>query len=83
MVNISYINGQGRLPRNSIKAVENSSLRWKLEFELKGSMMESILVSCSTEGDYQQWIFLLQKPEQCFSPVSDQALPLIPKKRRS
>ncbi|XP_043919525.1 rho guanine nucleotide exchange factor 7-like [Protopterus annectens] len=52
---------KGRLPLNSIKAIERSALMGRLEFEITGEMMESIRVSCSAAEDYQEWLFLLQK----------------------
>ncbi|KAJ8360752.1 hypothetical protein SKAU_G00172770 [Synaphobranchus kaupii] len=77
-ISVTY---EGRLPRNSIKALERSALHGRLEFELTGDLMEPLLVSCTCPGDYESWIFHLQQPEKHSSPISNQpAPPLMPKK---
>ncbi|KPP65818.1 hypothetical protein Z043_115735, partial [Scleropages formosus] len=52
---------EGRLPRNSIKALERSALSGRLEFELTGDLMDPLLVSCTSPEDYQNWVFQLQQ----------------------
>ncbi|KAJ8401271.1 hypothetical protein AAFF_G00385020 [Aldrovandia affinis] len=72
---------EGRLPRNSIKALERSALPGRLQFELTGDLMEPLLVSCTCPGDYESWIFHLQQPEKTSGFISNQpAPPLMPKK---
>ncbi|XP_074538456.1 putative pleckstrin homology domain-containing family N member 1 [Halichoeres trimaculatus] len=60
-LNIRY---EGRLPRHSIKAVERSALPGRLEFELIGDLLEPLLVSCTCQEDYWNWIFQLQQPDR-------------------
>ncbi|XP_039611525.1 uncharacterized protein LOC120530872 [Polypterus senegalus] len=74
---------QGRLPLKSIKALEKSALPGRLEFELSGTMMDAMLIRCSSSEDYENWIFRLQQPEEMFNTLTDEPPPLIPKKRRS
>ncbi|KAL4648378.1 hypothetical protein GN956_G6652 [Arapaima gigas] len=74
---------EGRLPRNSIKALERSALAGRLEFELTGDFMEPLLVSCICPEDYQNWIFQLQQPGQNGMSITEQPPPLAPKKCRS
>ncbi|XP_066546729.1 uncharacterized protein LOC136713522 [Amia ocellicauda] len=73
---------EGRLPLKSIKALERSALPGRLEFEITGDMMEPMLVTCTTPGDYQSLTFQLQQPEEIFNTISKEPPPLIPKKRR-
>ncbi|KAF5906699.1 rho guanine nucleotide exchange factor 7-like, partial [Clarias magur] len=56
-----WIKYEGRLPRKSIRALERSARHGRLEFELTGELMESLLVSCTSPEDYQNWIFQLQQ----------------------
>ncbi|KAF4078098.1 hypothetical protein AMELA_G00195460 [Ameiurus melas] len=74
---------EGRLPRKSIRALERSARHGRLEFELTGDLMESLLVSCTYPEDYQSWIFQLQQPEKTQAFPNHTPPPLIPKKRRS
>ncbi|XP_036386618.1 rho guanine nucleotide exchange factor 6 [Megalops cyprinoides] len=77
----AYVKYEGRLPCNSIKALERSALPGRLEFELTGDLVDPLLVSCTCPGDYENWIFRLQQPEKTESPISTQpAPPLMPKK---
>ncbi|KAG8002860.1 Rho guanine nucleotide exchange factor 7 [Nibea albiflora] len=60
-LNLKY---EGRLPRHSIKALERSALPGRLEFELTGELMEPLLISCTCQEDYWNWIFQLQQVRQ-------------------
>ncbi|XP_029910929.1 pleckstrin homology domain-containing family N member 1 [Myripristis murdjan] len=80
-LNIRY---EGRLPRQSIKAVERSASPGRLEFELTGELVEPLQVSCTHLEDYQNWIFQLQQPEKnSYITTSHAAPPLMPKLQRS
>ncbi|XP_035513037.1 uncharacterized protein LOC118324692 [Morone saxatilis] len=80
-LNIRY---EGRLPRQSIKAVERSALPGRLEFELMGELVEPLLVSCSCQEDYWNWIFQLQQPDRnSHVTVSHAPPPIMPKLQRS
>ncbi|XP_057684397.1 rho guanine nucleotide exchange factor 7 isoform X3 [Corythoichthys intestinalis] len=57
-LNITY---QGRLPRRGVKATEKSCQPGRLEFELRGELLEPLQVSCTCLEDYQNWIFHLQQ----------------------
>ncbi|XP_051947538.1 uncharacterized protein LOC127618890 isoform X2 [Xyrauchen texanus] len=75
---------EGRLPLKSIKAFEKSALPGRLKFELKGELMEPLLISCVYPEDYQSWIFQLQQPDKLAESLPRHTPPpLIPKKRRS
>ncbi|XP_067873214.1 probable pleckstrin homology domain-containing family N member 1 [Heterodontus francisci] len=76
---------EGRLPTQSIRALERSARIGHLEFEITGNMMEPVKVSCATPGEYQKWFFHLQKPDYSTStlPFNGQLPPRVPKKRRS
>ncbi|MCI4387332.1 hypothetical protein PGIGA_G00072850 [Pangasianodon gigas] len=78
-----WVTYEGRLPRKSIRALERSARYGRLEFELTGELMESLLVSCTYPEDYQSWIFQLQEPEKTQAFPNHTPPPLIPKKRRS
>ncbi|KAK3518868.1 hypothetical protein QTP70_014965 [Hemibagrus guttatus] len=78
-----WVKYEGRLPRKSIRALEKSARHGRLEFELTGELMESLLVSCTYPEDYQNWIFQLQQPEKAQAFPNHTPPPLIPKKRRS
>ncbi|XP_020490957.1 probable pleckstrin homology domain-containing family N member 1 [Labrus bergylta] len=79
--NIRY---EGRLPRHGIKAVERSALPGRLEFELIGELVEPLLVSCTCQEDYWNWIFQLQQPDRSgHVSVSPPAPPIKPKVQRS
>lgn len=80
-LNITY---EGRLPRHGIRAVERSSLPGRLEFELTGDLMEPLLISCTCQEDYWNWIFQLQQPDRSSHvTVSHAAPPVMPKLQRS
>ncbi|XP_076022818.1 putative pleckstrin homology domain-containing family N member 1 [Genypterus blacodes] len=80
-LNIRY---EGRLPRHSIEAVERSALPGRLEFDLKGELVEPLQVSCTCVEDYQNWIFQLQQPKKSSGDiVSHKAPPIMPKLYRS
>ncbi|XP_041655417.1 uncharacterized protein LOC121517592 [Cheilinus undulatus] len=80
-LNIRY---EGRLSRHSIKAVERSALPGRLEFELIGELVEPLLVSCTCQEDYWNWIFQLQQPDRSsHGTVSPPAPPIKPKLQRS
>ncbi|XP_060751103.1 uncharacterized protein LOC132862824 [Tachysurus vachellii] len=78
-----WVKYEGCLPRKSIRALEKSARHGRLQFELTGELMESLLVSCTYPEDYQSWIFQLQQPEKSQAFPSHTTPPLIPKKRRS
>ncbi|KAG7323591.1 hypothetical protein KOW79_013293 [Hemibagrus wyckioides] len=78
-----WVQYEGRLPRKSIRALEKSARHGRLEFELTGELMESLLVSCTYPEDYQNWIFQLQQPDKTQTFPNHTPPPLIPKKRRS
>ncbi|XP_077430688.1 rho guanine nucleotide exchange factor 7 [Vanacampus margaritifer] len=61
-LNITY---QGRLPRQGVNATEKSALPGRLEFELRGELVEPLQVSCTCLEDYQNWILHLQQPDRC------------------
>ncbi|KAM7404360.1 hypothetical protein PAMP_011713 [Pampus punctatissimus] len=78
-LNIRY---EGRMARQSIKAVERSPER--LEFELIGELVDPLQVSCSYLEDYQNWLFQLQQPDRSSRvTVSRAAPPIMPKLKRS
>ncbi|CAK6955022.1 probable pleckstrin homology domain-containing family N member 1 [Scomber scombrus] len=80
-LNIRY---EGRLARQSIRAVEKFSLSGRLDFELIGDMVEPLHVSCTSLEDYQNWIFQLQQPDRSSNiTVSQAAPPIMPKLQRS
>ncbi|XP_010739457.3 uncharacterized protein LOC104927139 isoform X1 [Larimichthys crocea] len=80
-LNIKY---EGRLPRHSIKAVERSALPGRLEFELIGELMEPLLISCTCQEDYWNWIFQLQQLDRnSHVTVSHPPPPIMPKLQRS
>ncbi|XP_078414004.1 putative pleckstrin homology domain-containing family N member 1 isoform X3 [Cetorhinus maximus] len=76
---------EGRLPTQSIRALERSARMGHLEFEITGDMMEPVKVSCAKPGEYKKWFFHLQKPDNSTNtmPSSGQLPPRPPKKRRS
>ncbi|CAI5646847.1 uncharacterized protein LOC100702039 [Oreochromis niloticus] len=75
---------EGRLPRQSVKAVERSALPGRLEFELIGELVEPLQVSCTCMEDYQNWIFQLQQPDRSnHVTVSQPPPPLMPKLQRN
>ncbi|TSR39553.1 Rho guanine nucleotide exchange factor 7 [Bagarius yarrelli] len=78
-----WVKYEGRLPRKSVRALERSARHGRLEFELTGELMESLLVSCTFPEDYQSWIFQLQQPEKTQAFPNPTPPPLIPKKHRS
>ncbi|XP_060794303.1 uncharacterized protein LOC132897030 [Neoarius graeffei] len=78
-----WVKYEGRLPRKSIRALERSARHGRLEFEILGELMESLLVSCTYPEDYQSWIFQLQQPEKTQAFPNRTSPPLIPKKHRS
>ncbi|KAM9855717.1 putative pleckstrin homology domain-containing family N member 1 [Aulostomus maculatus] len=78
-LNLRY---EGRLPRQSVRAIERSALPGRLEFELIGDLVEPRQVSCTCLEDYQNWIFQLQQPDRVSNTtVSHTAPPIIPKQR--
>lgn len=80
-LNITY---EGRLARRSITAVERSALPGRLEFELIGELVEPLLVSCTCQEDYWNWIFQLQQPDRnTHVTMSPPAPPIKPKLQRS
>ncbi|XP_067826383.1 probable pleckstrin homology domain-containing family N member 1 isoform X2 [Heptranchias perlo] len=76
---------EGRLPTQSIRALEKSARVGHLEFEITGDMMEPVKVSCAKSGEYEKWFFHLQKPDYSTNtlPYNGQLPPRPPKKRRS
>lgn len=75
---------EGRLPRQSVKAVERSALPGRLEFDLIGELVEPLQVSCTCREDYQNWIFQLQQPDRSSHvTVSHPPPPIMPKLQRS
>ncbi|KAK5923313.1 hypothetical protein CgunFtcFv8_000294 [Champsocephalus gunnari] len=78
-LNIRY---EGRLPRQSIRAVERSALPGRLEFELIGELVEPLQVSCTCYEDYRNWMFQLQQPDRNVA-VSHAPPPIMPKLQRS
>ncbi|KAK1898729.1 Rho guanine nucleotide exchange factor 6 [Dissostichus eleginoides] len=80
-LNIRY---EGRLPRQSIRAVERSALPGRLEFELIGELVEPLQVSCTCYEDYRNWMFQLQQPDRNSHVAMSQAPPpIMPKLQRS
>ncbi|XP_059189584.1 probable pleckstrin homology domain-containing family N member 1 [Centropristis striata] len=80
-LNIRY---EGRLPRQSIKAVERSALPGRLEFELISELVENLQISCTCLEDYRNWMFQLQQPDRdSHVTVSPTAPPLMPKLQRN
>lgn len=80
-LNVKY---EGRLARHSIKAVERSALPGRLEFDLRGELLEPLQVSCTCVEDYQTWIFHLQKPDRGSHIIMSQPPPpLVPKLQRN
>ncbi|XP_010873710.1 pleckstrin homology domain-containing family N member 1 [Esox lucius] len=78
-LNIKY---EGRLPRRSISAIENSAFPGRLEFELTGEFLEPLQVSCTCPEDYQNWILQLQQLEYNLQATSNHmAPPPMPKKQ--
>ncbi|XP_075762375.1 putative pleckstrin homology domain-containing family N member 1 isoform X4 [Pelodiscus sinensis] len=80
MVQVAYVSTGGKLPLAGIQAKEKSALLGRLEFEITGSLMEPILVTCSTAEDYEKCLFHLQKPEENLDTVTVQPPPMVPKK---
>ncbi|KAM4562174.1 putative pleckstrin homology domain-containing family N member 1 isoform 2-T2 [Odontesthes bonariensis] len=79
-LNVKY---EGRLARQSIKAVERCAQPGRLEFELIGELVEPLQVSCICLEDYQNWIFQLQQPDQSSHvSVSRAPPPIMPKLQR-
>ncbi|XP_023191609.1 uncharacterized protein LOC111608964 [Xiphophorus maculatus] len=79
-----HIKYEGRLARQSIKAVERSALPGRLEFELRGELLETLQVSCTCVEDYQAWIFYLQQPDRDSHIIMSQPPPpLVPKLQRN
>ncbi|XP_051895430.1 probable pleckstrin homology domain-containing family N member 1 isoform X1 [Pristis pectinata] len=76
---------EGRLPTQSIRALERSARVGHLEFEITGEMMEPVKVSCAKPSEYKKWFFHLQKPDYSTNtlPFNQQLPPRLPKKRRS
>lgn len=80
-LNIKY---EGRLARQSIRAIERSASPGWLEFELRGELVEPLQVSCTCMEDYQNWIFHLQQPDRSSHvTVSHAPPPVLPKLQRS
>ncbi|KAL3063762.1 pleckstrin homology domain-containing family N member 1 [Trematomus bernacchii] len=80
-LNIRY---EGRLPRQSIRAVERSALPGRLEFELIGELVEPLQVSCTCYEDYRNWMFQLQQPDRNSHVAASHAPPpIMPKLQRS
>ncbi|XP_028266046.1 probable pleckstrin homology domain-containing family N member 1 [Parambassis ranga] len=81
-LNIKY---EGRLARHSINAVERSALPGRLEFELRGQLMELLQISCTCLEDYQNWVFYLQQPDRRSSYISENRPPppIMPKLQKS
>ncbi|XP_045912543.1 uncharacterized protein LOC123975266 [Micropterus dolomieu] len=80
-LNLRY---EGRLARNSIKAVERSALPGRLEFELIGELVETLQVSCVCLEDYRNWMFQLQQPDRNSHVIGCHAgPPVMPKLQRS
>ncbi|XP_047227312.1 uncharacterized protein LOC124871788 [Girardinichthys multiradiatus] len=80
-LNVIY---EGRLARHSIKAVERSALPGRLEFDLRGELVEQLQVSCTSVEDYQTWIFYLQQPDrESHIIMSQPPPPLMPKLQRN
>ncbi|XP_061640179.1 uncharacterized protein LOC133483248 isoform X2 [Phyllopteryx taeniolatus] len=78
-LNITY---QGRLPRQGVKATEKSARPGRLEFELRGELVEPLQVLCTCLDDYKNWIFHLQQPipdRSVHTAVTPTAPTLIPK----
>ncbi|XP_025053930.1 uncharacterized protein LOC106721907 [Alligator sinensis] len=73
---------EGKLPLHGIQAKEKSALLGRLQFEVTGSLMEPILITCSTAEDYEKCLFHLQKPEQNIETMTLQPPPMVPKKSR-
>ncbi|KAE8592726.1 hypothetical protein XENTR_v10018867 [Xenopus tropicalis] len=71
---------QGTLPLNAIHIEESNTWDGRLEFQIAGQLMEPILVSCSTIGDYNHLVFYLQKPEESNCAISLSPLPIVPVK---
>ncbi|XP_072222356.1 probable pleckstrin homology domain-containing family N member 1 isoform X2 [Leuresthes tenuis] len=79
-LNVKY---EGRLARQSVKAVERSALPGRLEFELIGELVEPLQVFCICLEDYQNWIFQLQQPDRSSHvTVSRAPPPIMPKLQR-
>lgn len=75
---------EGRLARQSIKAVERSALPGRLQFELTGELVEPLQVSCTCLQDYQTWMFHLQQPDRTsYISIKPVAPPIKPKQFRS
>ncbi|XP_069774307.1 probable pleckstrin homology domain-containing family N member 1 isoform X2 [Narcine bancroftii] len=76
---------EGRLPTQSIRALERSARVGHLEFEITGEMMEPVKVSCAKPGEYKKWFFHLQKPDYSINtlPFNRERPPCLPKKRKS
>ncbi|KAJ3589706.1 hypothetical protein NHX12_010549 [Muraenolepis orangiensis] len=81
MINITY---EGRLARHSVQAVERSAITGRLEFELKGELVEPLQISCMCLQDYHTWLFHLQQPERDGPEWGSRTgPPLLPKLPRS
>ncbi|XP_072888513.1 uncharacterized protein [Hemitrygon akajei] len=76
---------EGRLPTQSIRALERSARIGHLEFEITGEMMEPVQVSCARPSEYKKWFFHLQKPDHSTSTLTfnRQPPPRLPRKRSS
>ncbi|XP_059807642.1 probable pleckstrin homology domain-containing family N member 1 isoform X2 [Hypanus sabinus] len=76
---------EGRLPTQSIRALERSARIGHLEFEITGEMMEPVQVSCARPSEYKKWFFHLQKPDHSTSTLhfNQQPPPRLPRKRSS
>nr|XP_057941232.1 rho guanine nucleotide exchange factor 7 isoform X2 [Doryrhamphus excisus] len=61
LLSITY---QGRLPRQGIEATEKSAQPGRLEFELRGALVEPLQVSCTCMEDHHNWIFHLQQRDK-------------------
>ncbi|XP_061691923.1 pleckstrin homology domain-containing family N member 1 [Syngnathoides biaculeatus] len=57
-LNITY---QGKLPRHCVKVTEKSTRPGRLEFELRGDLVDPLQVLCTCLEDYKNWIFHLQQ----------------------
>ncbi|XP_034027828.1 probable pleckstrin homology domain-containing family N member 1 [Thalassophryne amazonica] len=80
-LNLTY---EGRLARQSVRAVERSASPSRLQFELMGELLEPLQVSCTCLDDYQKWIFQLQQPDGSSSITVNRSVPpIMPKLRRS
>ncbi|CAL8363869.1 unnamed protein product [Lota lota] len=59
-----YIKYEGRLARRTIQVVERSVITERLEFELKGELVEPLQMSCTCLQDFHTWLFHLKQPKK-------------------